>query len=323
MKYFIITLLFFSTYSFASTKDDFYEKLANNDIESAKKIVAQMSKDDPEYQFKDLFETQILFHMGDYEQAQKGIESLLKISPTAEVYHLAGGIYGMRAATAGIFSKLGFAKKSKKNLLKAYQLEPNNKEYIIGLLQFNMQAPGIAGGDSDQIEPLLDQLAKVDPMKSIEIRTNYLAEEEGFDEALVFINGHITNNPQSVDLLYFKAFLLENDERFDDAMIAYADVIAMKPSNDVGYENANWERAHYRFGRLASITKKRLSEAKGYFLTFLVLESTQDSDYQAWAHYRLGLVYQHMNDMHNAQMSFDEARSLNPTKSLIKLLNKT
>lgn len=321
MKYFILVFLFFFGHGCASISDDINKKLASGDIESAKQIVDQMSKSDPEYSLKDYFEAQIYFNQGNYEKAQKSIEKVLKSSPTAEVYSLAGGIYGMRAATAGIFSKLGFAKKSKKNLLKAFQMEPTNKDYIIGLLQFNMQAPGIAGGDSDQIEPLLAQLSKVDAKKAIEIRTNYLAQEEGFDEALAYINAQIVDDSESVDLLYYKAFLFENSKKNDDAMIAYADVIAMKPHDGIGYENSNWERAHYRFGRLASINKKKLSEAKGYFLTFLDFESTQNSDYHAWAHYRLGLVYQHMNDKSNAQLSFDKARSLKPSESLLKLLN--
>ena len=321
MKLFII-LLVVNTAVFSSTSDEINMALKNGRINQARTLVQQISQNSSEFKYKDFFNAQISLNSGELDKAEEFIVRALKNNPVAKVFSLAGGIYGMQAANASIFSKLGYAKKSKKNLLKAYELEPINKNYITGLLQFNMQAPSIVGGDSDQIIPLLNQLEKVDEKSAVQMHTIYLADEEGEDKALAYIDGKISGKPDVLYLQYYRAFLFENNENFEAAQNAYNQIIMSKPSDLVGDDYSSWSDALYRFGRIASIEEKWLQEGKKYFITYLQLESIKNSTSEAWANYRLGLIYLHLDDNENAKSSFQKARKSNPDKELKKRLNK-
>lgn len=316
----LILLLLISSNILAINYQNVEQALAASDFDTALELVNQLDKNDPDYKKIDYIKALVAMNKGDLDQAEEYIESALELNSEAKIYNLAGGIYGMQAANVSIFSKLGYAKKSKKYLLKAYQAEPDNKDYIIGLLMFNMQAPGIAGGDSDQIEPLLKELEKMDLKSAVQIRTQYIAEEEGKDEALNFISVKVIEHPDDLDYRFFRAFLYSSMEQYQHAYEDYKLITAQKPAD--WETNETWRNSLYQLGKLASTQNKWLMHGKTSFIEYLTLKNTKNSPPHAWASYRLGLIYQHLQQPQLAQESFMQSLAMNPDKQLQKLLDK-
>ena len=306
----------------ATTKSEIDTALESNDFKTAKLLVRNISQANPDYGLQDYYRALIAINEGKYDQAEEYIEKALNNKPDAKIYNLAGSVYGVQAREASIFSKLGYAKKSKKNFLKAYNKDPNNKDYIVSLLQFNIQAPSIAGGDSDQIEPLLQQLEKIDVKSAIQLRAQYIADEEGEDEALTFINSKITDSPKALYLLYYRAFMYENMEKHGLAYKDFHQIVINKPDDETSEAYGNWNNSLYRLGRLASIEGKWLQEGQQSFITYLQLDHNLSNNSEAWANYRLGLIYQHMNNNVEAKKVFSIAKNMTTDKKLTKRLKK-
>ena len=86
-------------------------------------------------------------HAGNVDTAIDLFKQAIAKSPknAAAHYHL-GDAYGDAALKAGLFSQMSLANKCKDEFLAAVALDPNYYEARLGLLEWYLQVPGIAGG---------------------------------------------------------------------------------------------------------------------------------------------------------------------------------
>lgn len=80
------------------------------------------------------------------ESAASALQTCVDNHPQASCYYGLGRIYGQQAMTASLFKMPGLAGKTKTNFVKAVELDPLLFDARIGLTQFYLMAPGIAGG---------------------------------------------------------------------------------------------------------------------------------------------------------------------------------
>ncbi len=316
----LLLLLFISINVWAVSDEAIETAFKNNDTVKAEKLVEQINKGDDNGNKRDYYLARIYFRKNELDKAEDYLEKALKAYPQAETYNLAGGIYGTQAGQASIFSKLGYAKKSKNYLQKAYEADPTNVSYISGLIQFNIQAPGIAGGDIDAVEPLLKQMEKHDKKQAIILRIQYLVEEEDEETALAYLDKEISQNSTNIGLIYAKGYLYQSMEENDKAVSAYKKAIAQETKNESDIK-AHYD-ALYQLGRLASIEKKWLQEGKQAFIDFINHEQIAGTPPKSWANYRLGLIYKALKQNELAQQSFNASLALNPDKELKKRIKK-
>jgi tetratricopeptide (TPR) repeat protein len=118
--------------------------------------------------------SEILQVHGEMDQALALAEKAIALAPkdAAARYRLAE-VYGEKAQKAGMLGKLGLAKRFKKEAEAALALDPNSFEANNGLMEFHLQAPGIAGGDKKQAAKLLEKLVQLDPAKGVRARVRY------------------------------------------------------------------------------------------------------------------------------------------------------
>ena len=316
----ILLLLFISINVWAVSDEAIESAFNNNDLSIVEKLVKQINNKDDNYNKRDYYMARIYFRKNELDDAEEYLEKALKAYPHAETYNLAGGIYGTQAGQASIFSKLGYAKKSKKYLQKAYDADPTNVGYISGLIQFNIQAPGLAGGDMDAVEPLLKQMEKYDKKQAITLRVQYLIEEEDEEIALAYLDKEISKNPNDLNLLFSKGYLLSTMDEEDKAVKEYKKVINQEATS-VANTKARFD-ALYQFGRLASMEKKWLTEGRDAFIEFIKHEKIDGTPSKSWAHYRLGLIYKALKQNKRAQESFNASLALSPDKELQKRIKK-
>lgn len=313
MKYLLLALMF-SINAMAVDYAEVTVALKDGNTDKALQLINQLDKSSPDFDKVDYVKAFVAFDKKDLDSAEEYLEEAIKNYPHAKTYNLAGGIYGSQAGAASIFSKLGYAKKSKKYLQMAYEADPTNANYISGLIQFNIQAPGLAGGDMDAVEPLLKLLDKLDKKLAVRLRTQYLTEDEDEEAALKYITAEINSDPDALNYRYAKAFLLLKMGSEKEAFKEFSYIVDHKPDN---WQTDNtWANTLYQRGKLSSVEKIQLEIGRDSYLEYIAMAQVKDTPAKSWATYRLGLIYQHLNQDDLAQKTFEKAMTMNPDDDL-------
>ena len=115
----------------------------------------------------------------DYDTAYEKAQAQTKALPnSAEAFYWLGRVNSLLVQSSSIFTRLGYAKGLRKAFERAAQLDPKMLEARIGLIQFHLQAPGIAGGDEDLIPALVQELSNIDKGAGLRAQAMVKLEED-------------------------------------------------------------------------------------------------------------------------------------------------
>jgi tetratricopeptide (TPR) repeat protein len=97
-----------------------------------------------------------------FEEAAKLGEQCVAAHPQqSECHEIYGNALGTKAMHGGLMAAMGYVGKIKDSFKKAVELNPNNLGARFSLLQFYLQAPGIAGGSSSKAQTVADETVKI------------------------------------------------------------------------------------------------------------------------------------------------------------------
>ena len=100
----------------------------------------------------------------DYNNAAKLLEKAVKYDEnSSRNYQQLAIAYGQKTQKAGIFKKMGLAKKMKNAALKAVELDSDNVKARQILFDYYYNVPGIAGGSKEKAKQQADEINKRDP----------------------------------------------------------------------------------------------------------------------------------------------------------------
>jgi tetratricopeptide (TPR) repeat protein len=150
---------------------------------------------------------------------------------SAEAHYVFGWAASDMAQNSGMFSALGYAKEIRAGFERAVALDPKHIEAMRGLIQFHMQAPGIAGGDEDQIEPLLVKLAAADPAAALRLRAGLKMSEKDLSGAEVLLKQALAMNAADGDALGILVGIYQQKNRLNDAKPFIAAGLAKAPND--------------------------------------------------------------------------------------------
>ena len=162
------------------------------------------------------------------EKAQAQVDS----NPnSAEAYYWLGAVNGRLAQTSSIFSKLGYAKAVRNAFQRAAELDPKQIEARMGLIQFHLQAPGLAGGDEDLVPGLVQQITAVDVGAGY--RAQAIVKQIGDDPAgaQALYRKALSYNPADFDALATMVSLLSAEKKLPEAEILVTAALAKEPGN--------------------------------------------------------------------------------------------
>lgn len=101
---------------------------------------------------------------GRIEEAVKLAETCVTASPANARCHLAlGNALGTKAMSGSLFAAMAYVGTIRDSFKKAVELDPANLDARFSLLQFYLQAPGVAGGGTDKAAALAAHTASVSP----------------------------------------------------------------------------------------------------------------------------------------------------------------
>ncbi len=144
----------------------------------ARAIVEPRVQQDPNDAQAAYLLSQIKQAYGDLDAALKLAQKAVALDGKNGRYHFQlAQIYGEMAQKAGIFKQLGLAHKFRDEAEIAAQLDPNYVDARVGLMEFYLQAPGIAGGDKKKARAIADDISRINPVEG------YLAQARLAQEA--------------------------------------------------------------------------------------------------------------------------------------------
>lgn len=100
-----------------------------------------------------------------------------ELPQSARCHHAAGTLYAALATSAGLSGGLKYAGRIKDSFLRAIELDPRHFEMRRDLIQFYLQAPGVAGGSVRRAVAQAEACAAIDPVRGRLLRADVHAYE--------------------------------------------------------------------------------------------------------------------------------------------------
>ena len=151
--------------------------------------------------------------LGDLESSLHSAEHALELEPGRAAYHVqVAAACGRLAEKASLFRQLGLARRAKKELDTALQMESSNIDALYGDMLFYYAAPSFIGGDKAKAEARAETMTKLNAARGYlahaqlaRDRRDLAAEEADYRKAL-------EANPEFYEArATLAAFLLERD----------------------------------------------------------------------------------------------------------------
>ena len=181
-----------------------------------------------------------LLQAQDYDAALEKAQAQVDSNQgSAEAYYWLGAVNGRLAQTSSIFSKLGYAKAVRKAFQRAAELDPKQIEARMGLIQFHLQAPGLAGGDEDLVPGLVQQITAIDVGAGY--RAQAIVKQIGDDPAgaQMLYRKALSHNPADLDALSTMVGLLSAEKKIAEAETLVLAALAKEPGNlKIQYQKA-------------------------------------------------------------------------------------
>ncbi len=139
----------------------------------------------------------------DYEKSVPLLEKAVSLAPTnSEFQRILGDGYGLSAMKAGLFSKLGWAKKCKAAYDKAVELDPSNINARYSVMEYCRQAPGFIGGGMEQAYVQAAAIKQLDSATGRQAYATLYASEKKYPEAFALYEEVLRDKPGDNGALY-------------------------------------------------------------------------------------------------------------------------
>jgi tetratricopeptide (TPR) repeat protein len=276
----------------------------------------------------------------DYPAAIDNAEKAVAADPKNPRYHMRlANALSDEAIRASKLRQLGFAHRIKKEIDTALSLDPKNVEGLRWLMEYNLQAPALFGGDKTKARAIPDQIMKVDPVAGYfaQIELARFDKQNGRVEALQ--RKAVEVRPSSYDahlrLGNFCAF--QDIKKFDEAETHAREAIRIDPDRVAAYNllagvlvrESKWseldrvltesEKAipdnlapYFRAGVNCLAMNQELPRAEQYIRKYLAQEPEPNMPTPAAAHLNLARVLEKQNHIPEAISEYQTAQKLDP-----------
>ena len=193
---------------------------------------------------------------GDTDEAVRQLETATTLAPKNSTYFLElGGAYGTAIDKAGMFSKLGLAKKCGAALEQAVALAPDSIDARNGLISFYRSAPSFAGGSMSKAYEQAAEIKKRDPIVGAYAYGQLYLADKKYDDAFNVLETALKTAPDNYLALYsIGRTAAQTGLRLDRGEQALRHCLELTPAkNEPGHAAVHW--------RLGVIAEKRQDSA--------------------------------------------------------------
>jgi tetratricopeptide (TPR) repeat protein len=226
----------------------------------------------------------------------------LDLPQSARCQHALATLYVAEIESAGMSAGLKYASRIKAGLARAVELEPRNCAMRRDLVQFYLQAPGIAGGSVRRANEQAEDFARLDPQRGRLLRVALQTYEKQWDQAEASLAGLTAPGDsalaeQITDAKVSLGFAMVNDQQVARARKVFETATALTPGSAA---------AHMGLGR-ALLEDKQMDAA------IASLQRAVPLDGKSGAHYRLALAYEQKGDRQKAAAALEQFLSYRST----------
>ena len=186
---------------------------------------------------------QVHLTRGNAEGAVTALEKAVALDPKSSNYQrMLGDAYGVSAQKAGMFSKLGLARKCKGAYDKAVELDPKNIDARWSVMEYCRQAPAMAGGGMDAAYAQAEEIKKIDANRGrVALATLYMSDKKAV-EAFGLFDEALAANPDDYTALYQLGRLSAmTGQRIDQGIANLRRCLTMTPPvGQPGHAPVNW-----------------------------------------------------------------------------------
>jgi tetratricopeptide (TPR) repeat protein len=232
-------------------------------------------------------------------------ERAIALDPKNSFYHeWLGKAYGEKASRSGMFSALGLAKKTEKELETAVQLDGSNFSARQALIEFDCSAPGIAGGGEDKAKPEIETLKSMDASEWHYAQGNCRRQKKDFAPADAEFKLALESHPKNASLIY--------DIGDYDVRRAHADELLEVARLGEAVAPADPRGKYYRAVGLV-LKNEKLDDAERLLRDYLQKAPKRDGfPRYSLAHYWLGRLYEAKGAKDAAVKEYQAAVQLDP-----------
>ncbi|HVT74437.1 MAG TPA: tetratricopeptide repeat protein [Lacunisphaera sp.] len=180
---------------------------------------------------------------GQLEGSVTALETAASLAPAnSEYFRVLGDAYGISAQRAGLFSKLGFARKCKAAYDKAVELDPKNINARWSVMEYCRQAPSIVGGGMDGAYAQAAEIKKLDARRGLAAYAMLYATEKKYDEAFAMFADALKAAPDDYEVLYqVGRFAAISGREPDRGIVALQHCLELSPPvNSPGHAPVQW-----------------------------------------------------------------------------------
>jgi tetratricopeptide (TPR) repeat protein len=177
-----------------------------DDAETILKNLAEQNPEDAEYYYQ---LARVYLIRDDAQSANGGApwdnldrieqyaEKAIDLDPgDARFYVVYGHGVGLKAMRGGTVKKFSRARAAKSRYEQAAEMDPTNIESRTSLIEYHMQAPGIAGGDKDEARRLAAVVADLDSAAGFQAWKSIYLHEKSYDDLEAAIRAVIQSQPE-------------------------------------------------------------------------------------------------------------------------------
>lgn len=316
------------------------QQFENGNFSETRRICEQLIAADPN-NTRALYYLGLVLMNGDYDKAIDYLEKAVELKPMDASYHDAlAGAYGTKAQRAGFLKKFGAARSCKDHLEKAVALAPDSIGYRRDLLEYYLQAPGIAGGSADKAREQAAEIMKRDKGHGLLAAARIYGNDEQWNNEEDCYKKYIAAYPDNLtgyyNLVSFYARRKDlaglnrslqrglaaagtTEEKSQLCLNAAEGCLQMKEystARGMVFEMMKIDTtnmmAYYELGKLAAVSGEGLADGLLCFDKYLAAYPKKNFPSWAAAHWRKGMIYEKMKDKEKARQEYQRSLQLEP-----------
>lgn len=278
-----------------------------NNNEEARQHFQAIEAQDPDYGAAQQYLGRLSMRAQAWKEAVKHMERAVDAQPQDADYHYwLGRAYIEQVQRASMLRRMGIAKKLRKSLERAVELDPDHLAARDALANFFFNAPGIVGGGKDKAYAQVDEIAARDAREGLLLRARFLGEEKKAGEAITALEAYLAEHPGDPRIYYELGLIYQQEERYEQALTTFQ---RSDMEDDSRYGRFNL----YQIGRTYVFSGSDPAAGIAAFEAYIERYAGDEGDgLVESAYWRKGMLHEQQNDREAARAAYEQALARNP-----------
>jgi tetratricopeptide (TPR) repeat protein len=249
--------------------------------DEAQRLVAPLAGDAPALALMG----RIALAKNDTDKAVDYLEkAVAKNDRSASFHYWLGNAYGQQAMVAGMLKGAMLAGKTRDQLERAVQLDPNLLEARFGLIDFYVVAPSMLGGSEDKAMQQAAEIKRRDSFSGHRAYARIYGRQKKMDLARKEYLDAVREQPRSAAAhAFLGAFFGVNDKNVKGGFDELETAVKLDPAYMITY---------FRLGQLAAISGTNLPRGEEALKKYITIQPKETDPSLGSAYYCLGQIYE-------------------------------